>query len=172
MRRLRSLALSAAVLVGMLGGSSLAVMAQEGPQPVVVTMSIVPGDDVGHTTWDVAEGRVERRGTVRAPTIASTSDPRLDGDMTASIDEDQYAGPDGPESFVLGTSTIRIENPDGAWQGSGVAFSGGGRGGSSTIVLVGEGAFDGLYAVLDVTDWGDVKGVIFPAPPPAVPSAP
>jgi hypothetical protein len=41
-----------------------------------------------------------------------------------------------------------------------------------TMVLAGEGAYEGLYAVLDVTDWADVRGTVFPAPPPAEPRAP
>ena len=166
------------ITIGLLAGSVGGVTAQEEEapplEPVVVTMVIRPGDDIGQPTYTEVDGRVERRGTVWAPTIVTASDPRLEGRITLSNDQDAYPGPDGPESFVLGMGTMRIETVDGAWQGStpyfGVAADD--RSVGSTVVLVGKGAYEGLYAVLDQTDWADIHGVIFPAPPPPVPAAP
>jgi hypothetical protein len=141
--------------------------------PVVVTAAIRPGPEVAEssTSFEEVPGRVERRGTVWAPTITA-SDPRLEGRVTQRNDQDQYPGPDGPESFVLGTSTMRIENDEGAWQGSNVYFLVAEEGGAISVVLVGEGAYEGLYAVLDLTDWSAIRGVVFPAPPPPAPAAP
>ena len=34
-----------------------------------------------------------------------------------------------------------------------------------TVVLVGEGAYEGLYAWTDVSDWSAISGVIYPDPP-------
>jgi hypothetical protein len=139
--------------------------------PVVVTASLQPGNDIGNTTFTAVDGRAERRGTIWAPTITA-SDPRLQGSMTIASPQDTYGGPDGGESFVFGSGTYRIENADGAWQGSHSSFAVADKGGGSTVVLVGEGRYAGLFAALDVTDSANIRGVIFPAPPPAVPTAP
>ena len=39
------------------------------------------------------------------------------------------------------------------------------------VVLTGEGAYDGLYAVMG-TDWDAIVGFVVSAPPPEVPTAP
>jgi hypothetical protein len=99
----------------------------------------------------------------------------LQGDFTQSIPQDAYPGSDGPESFVLATQTIRIQNADGAWQGSASNFIVADELSGTTVVLVGEGAYQGLYAALDMTGATDsrgIRGVIFPAPPPPIPAAP
>ena len=44
--------------------------------------------------------------------------------------------------------------------------------GAQGVWMAGEGDHEGLYAWTDFTDWGDVSGVIFPAPPPAMPTPP
>ena len=75
-------------------------------------------------------------------------------------------------------STLRIENGDGAWEGSAIDFSGASDlydGEIQTIpttVLTGRGAYDGLIAVvMEVDGWADVRGVILPAPAPGIPAA-
>jgi hypothetical protein len=161
--------IGAAVAIGLLAGSAVGVTAQEEDapatvpvEPVTFTASLRPGDDVGSTTLTEVDGRIERRGTVWAPTL-TVSDPRLEGDVRLASPEDQYPG-----GFTIRTNTWRIENAEGAWQGTMVDVGGGG-----TLILEGEGAFEGLYAALDVTNPSDMRGVIFPAPPPPpVPEAP
>jgi hypothetical protein len=139
--------------------------------PLAITASLQPGNDVGPTTYTEVDGRVERRGTVWAPTLTA-SDPRLQGTMTISSPQDAYPGADGPESFVLGSATWRIETAEGAWQGSNTGYAIGDQGGGATLILAGEGAYAGLYAALDVSDPTAIRGVIFPAPPPPTPAAP
>jgi len=144
-------------------------------EPLVVTARIPGGGpDIGKTTRTEVGGRVERRGTIYDLTITA-SDPRLQGDLTMSVDQDEYPGAQGPESFVFGAATLRIETADGAWQGSGTSFAVADAQ-SCSMVLVGEGAYSGLYAALDVLDAvtgnGDIDGVVFPAPPPSAPAAP
>ena len=102
------------------------------------------------------------------------SDPRLDGDVTISFDSDDYAGPDGA-IYSVGAGTWRIEIPDGAWQGSYNIVATDEWGSVVTTTLEGEGAYAGMSAVWEQTlgnsAW-DLRGVIFPAAPPAPPTAP
>jgi hypothetical protein len=44
--------------------------------------------------------------------------------------------------------------------------------GGGIIVVTGEGAYDGLYAVMTLSDWSDVRGFIFEGAPPAPPVPP
>ena len=57
----------------------------------------------------------------------------------------------------LRTTTYRIFNSGGVWQGSGVN--------TESVVLMGEGGYEGLYAWMDASDWDAVSGVIYPAAP-------
>jgi hypothetical protein len=75
----------------------------------------------------------------------------------------------------VGSGTWRIENADGAWQGSYDIVWTDEYGSVVTTTLTGEGAYAGMSAVWEQTlgDSGwDVRGVIFPAPPPDPPTAP
>jgi hypothetical protein len=79
-----------------------------------------------------------------------------------------------PGQPMLATETYRITNEDGAWQGSfpSVYNSFNSTAGAQSVVLVGEGAYEGLYAWMDVTNWLDINGVIFSYPPPEAPAPP
>ena len=93
------------------------------------------------------------------------SDPRLDGDVLISWQTDDYPG------YTLGTGTWRIQTADGVWEGSYPRLEAEGTSDKATVVLVGQGAYEGLIAVweqtIDGSGW-DVVGAIFPAGPPPV----
>ena len=101
------------------------------------------------------------------------SDPRLDGEVLISFQTDEYRGVKGLGD--LGTGTWRIDTSDGGWQGSYPKIEGDGFSDKNTVVLVGEGAYAGLFAAweqtIDDTGW-DVQGFIFPAGPPPVATLP
>jgi hypothetical protein len=123
------------------------------------------------------ETTIERtRITYRQPVIA-VSDPRLEGSWYLTEDNDTYRGP-GTDGLVIGTWTRRIENDDGAWQGSThqtIDFPDGSHVGGYTgpYVMVGEGAYAGLTAILTHMEAGcpNTRGYIFegsiPSPPVA-----
>ncbi|MEP7378117.1 MAG: hypothetical protein ABI725_00990 [Chloroflexota bacterium] len=100
------------------------------------------------------------------------SDRRIEGDYYISYDGDDYLT--GTVTTV-GTGTWRIENAEGAWQGS---FTNIKYPGSTTIVstvLVGEGAYEGLTAVWESTNhrpvecaWA-VRGLILDGDVPTAP---
>jgi hypothetical protein len=137
-------------------------------EPVEFTASFSPSSRVRTGTYEVVDGVTQQRGDAWTPVIFNMSDPRLDGTLIYSEDTDRYPG-----SIRLAAETYRIENDEGAWQGStSVAMVGSGYGDAAVVLLVGEGAYEGLYAWADVGDWGAIEGVIFPAPPPDAPVPP
>jgi hypothetical protein len=103
------------------------------------------------------------------------SDPRLEGAHVVSVSRDEYHSADYLWPIMVASFTRRIENDEGAWQGSytAVAFSDGTVAGS-TAVLVGEGAYEGLTALwveqLSQTSCSaEVRGVLFDGPVPPAP---
>ena len=161
-----------------LGGTYLVALAPDTPSgdtgsaefadfvPVEFTGVFSPGPGLREGEMTTVDGRVTERGTAWTPTIVEISDDRLDGRLIYAHDVDRYA----ESGLRLFTVTYRIENADGAWQGSTLEVSdvmddlvmddlvG-------SVVLVGEGEYDGLYAGMEQTD-GNVRGYILPGPPP------
>ena len=152
--------------------------------PVKVSACVHPGPLVHGGTSEgssvsVPEGTmtiVRSRGDTWQLKVSDVSDPRLDGTWYNSADADQYSLPGGASGPHLATETHRIENDDGAWQGSFVVV--GTPDHPSTCmeydlqyVLVGEGAYEGLTAVMIGSDGAcpNTEGYIVegnvPAPP-------
>ena len=98
------------------------------------------------------------------------SDPRISGDWVQVDNPASYsdrAGAGG--SFSVRTSSVRIENADGAWAGTLTGIYKGDTG-HEWNVLEGEGAYEGLTAVFLWTWPGStLEGVILP---PAFPEPP
>jgi hypothetical protein len=147
--------------------------ASPSPDPAVATAftgRILWGPSVRSGTDTKANGRVESRGNAWAPVVIKMSDPRLAGDATYSDSTDSYPGA-ADTTVEFSTGTWRIRTADGAWQGSNTGI----ECPACTVVLVGEGSYEGLFAVWEGTadDSGlDVHGAIFPAAPPAPPAPP
>ena len=144
--------------------------------PVAFSGSIVCGSPVRTGVDEAAAGgpvRLRTRGWAWQPT-ATMSDPRLAGDYYISYDSDDY---ESDAVTSVGSGTWRIENDDGAWQGS---FTNIKYPDSTTVVssaLVGEGAYRGLTAVWESTNlrplacaW-EVRGLILWGDVPAAPEA-
>jgi hypothetical protein len=138
-------------------------------EPVEFTAVITPGPWVSHETCEVVGDWWQCQGEAWAPEITDVSDPRLDGEMTDSANTNKWPG-----QPMLAMETIRITNEDGAWQGSfpSVYDSYDESSGAMSVVLVGEGGYEGLYAWMDVTDWSAINGVVFSYPPPEAPAPP
>ena len=116
---------------------------------------------------------VQNRGFTYRQSLTSVSDPRLEGTLYQASDEDVYTLP-GPEPGPrIETFTNRIENDEGAWQGSAARLGyPDGTDNVGPIVMVGEGAYEGLTAIIGFEAYGDrctVRGYIIegsvPAPP-------
>ncbi len=143
--------------------------------PVTFSSRIVCAETVrtgvSESPADGGPVRVRTRGWAWQP-AATMSDPRLEGDYYISYDSDDY---ESPTVTSVGTGTWRIENGEGAWQGS---FTNIKYPDSTTIVstvLVGEGAYEGLTVVWESTNhrplecaWA-VRGLILEGDVPAAP---
>jgi hypothetical protein len=136
-------------------------------EPVKFTAVFNPGPEVRRPTCEVIGGMTQCMGIAWSPHITDVSETRLDGVMTVSQNQNQW-----PLQPWLLMETYRISNDHGAWQGSFPSMSDGGAFGNASVVLVGEGAYEGLYAWMDVSDWSAISGVIFSVPPPEAPAPP
>jgi hypothetical protein len=107
------------------------------------------------------------------------SDPRLEGTVHHTFEADTYGMPSGDTVAEVWAATRRIENEAGSWEvrAYGGSFADGTPIGNAPAVYIGEGAYEGLIAILDESPLegacgSDVRGVIFdraPVPEPYVP---
>ena len=159
--------------IGLLASSAVGVAAQdeELTGPASFTGTIGESAVVGEPTDAVVDGVLQIRGLEREGPIEST-DPRLTGTLSRVIDLDLQRVGDFGEVAVF-TVRNRIDNDMGSWSGTSVGI---GRNGPDiaadeeldfhTILLTGEGGFDGLSAIV-LADFaqrevgGDIKGVIY-----------
>jgi hypothetical protein len=151
--------------------------------PVAVTACIDGGPNVGppgtqeRVDLPSSEGLMtlaRYRGDTFLQPWTEVSDPRLEGTYTRSWDEDEYF--QGPAFLSIVVTTDRIENDEGAWQGSSVWYRPAeGEASIAPVVLVGEGAYEGLTAILGgVERYGEcaVTGYIIDGTIPAPPMPP
>ena len=152
--------------------------------PVEVTACIRPGPEVHRGTEERIEvplssgemAILRGRGFTCRQSLTSVSDPRLEGTLHQAWDEDQYALPGNELGAKVATFTDRIENDEGAWQGSAVLLSyPDGTTSCTPMVMTGEGAYEGLTAVVAFEAFYEdcaVRGYIIDGsvPPPPVPS--
>jgi hypothetical protein len=170
--------LAAAIVVGVVAGSAIAVTAQDASSGAAfVTGTVGASTVIGEPASTIAGGVENVRGLVREGPI-EMSDSRLTGLLVRVLNFTVH--PTGSEgAALLQTDLWRIENDGGSWSGPSTAFSGLGELPSEvtadleTVVLTGEGEYDGLSAYL-VADWtpetgADVQGAIFTGEMPPVP---
>jgi hypothetical protein len=114
---------------------------------------------------------------------ASMSDPRLEGAWYRTHEYDAYRTAGSESGPALIVNTLRIENDEGAWTGSSIiaelaAGPSTQLAGDTPMVLVGEGAYEGLTAVLTTLPSAVqgctvvTEGVIFDTSPAPVPYLP
>jgi hypothetical protein len=162
---------SVALIVGaLLASVSPAAMAQspepEVSAPVEVTATGVAGDCVEGTVETV--GRVVRSRDGYCNPVWTWSDPRLNGKVTISLNNDEYL--DGNVS--IGSFAYLTENDEGAWRSRPVPVievPGKITTREGTWVLDGEGAYEGLVAVLSITDYYTPQGYIIEGDLPPAP---
>lgn len=94
------------------------------------------------------------RGWIVPQIVTEVSDPRLDGDWSWGWNEDDYTSGPGPEANIV-TIVWRVENDEGAWQGSQTFARFGEAWPDTQVVLTGEGAYEGLSAVMAVLEGED-----------------
>lgn len=163
-----------------LGASATLGQAEPGGAPmdrqfavqVTGTSTLVGQADAGTTRVDGAIVRV--RGTVLL-TLERSTDPRVDGRGTITVDYDAYPDESGrPGATQVRYGHMRLENDDGAWSGrfAGTLANGGFV---QTYWLRGEGAYAGLSYVVTAAGNGNVwriQGLIFPGDLPPLGGGP
>jgi hypothetical protein len=136
---------------------------------------------VPHPDGDMTIER--QRGYTWSGAITAT-DPRFSGTHYYSWDADTYTLASGDEGPVTYAEGLRIENAEGAWQGQATgAMLPDGTSATGPVVLTGEGAYDGLTAVLLWIEGGgagpwtdaascffDFRGIVLEFPDPPVPA--
>jgi hypothetical protein len=161
--------------------TSVAAVTEERPgsAPVEFTACTLAGPQVHNPTVErtvvpLPDGDmtiVRSRGVTWRQSLRDVSDPRLEGTVYFADNSDDYTLPGNGGDASFGANTYRIENDEGAWQGSAqnLHFPDG-TGVTGPYVMVGEGAYEGLTAIFTWPVEGDcmrgyiIEGTI-PAPP-------
>jgi hypothetical protein len=162
MRALRP-SLVGTVSICLLAGLSVAIWAQdEIPAPPTAVSGTVTeawgfSPEVADTGQDErGDGVTVGRGYVEHQEVA-WSDPRLPSTHWMRFDYLIY-GVDEPEPVMTVTSSHLLLGPEGSWRGTGRALEWGDDERSATYELVGEGAYEGLYALLHPAPGPDTPG--------------
>lgn len=152
--------------------------------PTEFTACVNPGPQVTSGTDERVEGSspdgdttiVRRRGFTWRLQVSDVSESRLDGSWYHSYDSDDYTLSGDEPGPTIATFTNRIENDEGAWQGSAVSIEfPDGTFVDAPLVMFGEGAYEGLTAVIATGDFADegvcpnTRGYIVEVPAPPVP---
>jgi hypothetical protein len=172
------------VIVCLLGGLSVAAWAQDEPAtlptPVTGTVTGSWGFSAGSGntahTEGLEDGVLTGRGYVEHQEIA-WSDPRLPSDHWIRMD---YAihGSDRPDLVMTVTTSHLLLGEEGSWRGTGRAVERGTDERYATYELVGDGAYEGLYLILQKPPGPDTpgpwdlayEGLIFEGALPAFPA--
>jgi hypothetical protein len=126
---------------------------------------------VAHQDGDMTGER--QRGYTWSGTHTATDD-RFSGTHYYSWDGDSYTLASGADGPVVAAEGFRIENHEGAWQGSGAtATLPDGTVANSPLVMTGEGAYEGMTAALLWVDgpcFLDLRGIVIEFPEAPVPA--
>jgi hypothetical protein len=168
---LRSLVITLAIIgLALISGAGASAQSEEAPAPIPVEFNgrVAFGDCKTESTA-VVDGITEARGVDCHVPVLEISDPRLDGEVTIRVNNDAHPG--GLTLYMWG---YRIENEGGAWQQlPNLAFDYPDGGASTkTVILDGEGGYEGLTAVAEVALEGsiwDLHGFIIEGEVPPIP---
>jgi len=165
--------------IGLLAGSTAGVAAQDEAAdhmaPAVVTGTIFSKSDDADGTASAADGATLLEG-VASTNKWNASDRRLSGTSTYTGNWLQYPA----AGFQVEAATRVLENDDGRWVGTATAFADVNRNvgppvNTNTVILHGEGAYEGLTAYV-LTDYSErpatFVAAIFPGEMPPFPELP
>ncbi len=168
MRALRMATLLTVVL-SLVGGASTVVAAatSDPAQPIRQVAGSLDVHPLPGGTFDVEDRVYQYRGFPVGGSAYHFSDPRLTGYLLSDWSWDVHASGEQP---IPAWGTITISGDDGSWQG---AFTGIRSSDFSPVdvrvLLIGDGAYEGLCATLDITTNGladagtwVVDGVVHP----------
>ena len=165
-----------ALLVGLCGAVMAEGESQTTPGAVALTADTDYGALIKPATLEYGDDAIFHDGVVSSGKINEPSDSRFSGTWTSTRNGLQYPDPGG---FMVWHQTYRIENEDGAWQGTPTIWltSRGSRDPQPvTSVFTGEGAYEGWMVVAEIRreatgyvfDGVMYEGRIPPPPDPTV----
>ena len=169
MRIIRTTTISI-LAVGLLAGSAVGATAQDDPraEATEVTGRVTFGQPIAMPDpVETPDGILVREG-VAAPQTWDTSDPRLTGEGTYTVNVAAV-----PDCCAIQAEAYELSNDGGSWVGDGRSISPeSGRHGF--VALSGRDGYEGLtaYAVTEVAADGngwDITGMIFPSEMPEIP---
>lgn len=166
MRTLR-LSLVGVVILVLLGGLSGAVVGQsqepsDPMAPAAVTVTQSEGGPVGSPSMDVDDAGVTHYRDIEAAMEWVASDPRLSGAVTYHGAWDDFGG------YSIETNTYEVVNDGGRWFGPATAVTANGVW-VETMVLDGEGGYEGLTAYVLHTIPNQMNAIIYPGEPIPMP---
>jgi hypothetical protein len=144
MRPMR-MSLVGTVIIGLLGGLSVAMVAQDEEQTATHVTGRVISGEWGGATSETAEGSIQHMLDMQAVRQVEWSDPRLPPMMTSRMNLDAHWRES--DAILPWASTHRLDGPDGAWTATERGFMEA-DGSFALLVLTGEGAYEGLSAML------------------------
>ena len=162
--------IAAILTLGVLVGATASVAAQEGeaaaPEPFSSAYEWSHKPDFGDSTT-LTNGVDRLVGDAWQFDLLETDDPRMDGPMVFTNTVDEYAGAE------VQIGAARIENANGAWQEVPQFTLNFDRSDGDTVhrAFIGEGAYEGLYAIV-IDTWNDgivLEGFIIAGEPPTAP---
>jgi hypothetical protein len=147
------------VTFALLGGLSATVVAQdEEPAPITfVTGTVVEqygydmdGEDESDLhSYDLRDYEVMTQSGGPLRQVVEWSDPRLPTDLWLALGYTLISrGEDGPDGAMNSAWLSLLEDEEGRWRGTGRSVQGGADEKYSLHVLTGEGAYEGLSALL------------------------
>ena len=162
-----------AIAIGLLAGSAVGVAAQDAATEFTgrwaVGGQVHPDTEAPGDGWELTTGGAWQVSTLEM------SDQRFDGDIV--VYTNWYdVNPGTAESVDIRKSMWRIENEDGSWQSDilGAIDFPGASGKTQFHIFEGDGAYDGLTAVVELVGQGhltDLHGVIIDLELPPDPEA-
>ena len=173
--------------IGLLAGSAVGVAAQDeeaaaedptGASYFTGQLDTEGGEVTAEPVETIVDGILEGRGVVIENEAIETSDPRVTGSLSRVLNANIHNVGEF-EQVLFETNAWRIENDGGAWSGQGSALIHGAAGLADdertdfdTVVLTGEGGYDGLTAYI-LADWTEdppvIEGAVFPGEAPPFP---
>jgi hypothetical protein len=175
MRTLR-LSLMGMLTLALLGGPSAMVVAQDDPMaPAMVTGTATMLSYDSDGTLEFLDNGATLQSGVRITHEWEASDPRLSGTSVFISNWQRY----GAANLQVDRTVRVVENDDGRWVGAGTDLWGGdGNKNTETVILTGEGAYEGLTAYV-IMAWNPPSppqatfdAAIFPGEMPPFPDLP
>ncbi len=160
--------LATALAVGLLATPAASAVAQADlMEPARVTGTTTFPQDVAGGTRAWIDGATRGHGRIVTHEWTA-SDPRLDGLHTTTYSYDSY----DREEMMVAAGTVTHTNDEGSWVGEATYMGGLDLGGTTTMIMHGENAYEGLtaYVVVD-EESGPItfSAVIFPGDMPTPP---